>query len=199
MKLILTKLGITLAVVLAFSSMAQAAFIKGYLDFGLGSLVLRDSGGNATSNFNAVRGLEFTGTTKVNVAGGDFAGTLGSTVAFNQNPWVFDPVSTGDLWNVGGFTFNVQSAAYAVQTLGSTSTLTVVGTGYVKASGFDNTAGTWVLTTQRSNVGTGAARTQLSWSSSASTAEEVPDGGTTLALFGVTLLGLCGARKLRRR
>jgi hypothetical protein len=189
----------TLAVVLVCSPAAHGGSIKGYLDFGLGSLVLNDAAGNPTSNFNAVRGVRFTGTTTVNLAGGDFASALGSNVAFNQNPWVFDPVSTGDLWNVAGFTFNVQSATYAVQTLNNTSTLVVVGTGLVKAGGFHDTAGTWVLTTQRSNVGSGAGRTELSWSSSASTAEEVPDGGTTLALFGVTLLGLCGLRRLRKR
>jgi len=182
------------------SGAAQAAFINGYLDFGLGSLVLKDAGGNTTSNFNAVRGIEFSGTTKVNLAGGDFAGLSGSNVAFNQNPWVFDPVSTGDLWNVGGFTFNVQSATYGVQTLNNTDSLVIVGTGFVKGNNFDDTAGTWVLTTQRSNVGSGAQRTELSWSSGASTEtrRDVPDGGTTLALFGATLLGLCGVRKLRK-
>jgi hypothetical protein len=195
------KLGVSMLVALAMSTAAQAAYINGYLDFGLGSLVLKDSAGNTTSNFNAVRGIAFNGTTKVNVAGGDFAGVLGSTVAFNQNPWVFDPVSTGDLWNVGGFTFNVQSATYAVQTLNNTSSLVVVGTGFVKGNSFKDTAGTWVLTTQRSNLGTGANRTELSWSSSASSegGRDVPDGGTTLAMFGVTLLGLCGARALRKR
>jgi|GEM_PF-2413504 len=200
MNIKLSKLGVSLLVALAMSGAAQATYINGYLDFGLGSLVLKDSGGNTTSDFSSVRGIAFTGTTKVNLAGGDFAGTLGSNVSFNQNPWVFDPVSTGDLWNVGGFTFNVQSATYGVQTLGNSSSLVVVGTGFVKGNNFKDTAGTWVLTTQRSNTGSGADRTELSWSSSASSegGRDVPDGGTTLALFGVTLLGLCGVRKLRK-
>lgn len=201
MNIKLSKLGLSLLVVMAMSTGAKAAYIDGYLDFGMGRLVLKDAGGETTSNFSAVRGITFSGTTTVNLAGGDFASVLGSTVSFNQNPWVFDPVSTGDLWNVGGFTFNVQSATYAVQTLNNTSSLVVVGTGYVKGNDFKETAGTWVLTTQRSNVGSGATRTELSWSSSASSegSRDVPDGGTTLALFGATLLGLCGARKLRKR
>lgn len=66
------------------------------------------------------------------------------------------------------------------------ASLHVIGTGMVMGNGYDPTPGTWSFTTQEPSAGN-----RFTFSASSA----VPDGGTTVAMFGFSLLGLYGARR----
>ena len=202
------RTGGALWLALGFGMPAQAAYINGTMQFGGGIVTLLDENDNATSNFYAARGLDFANSTlpgppeivlgpRVLTASGDFASVLGQVVTFDQDPWTFDQnlwstdPGTGPLWTVGGFTFNVNSTSYTVTPLANSIALEVVGTGYVSKSGSENSSGTWILTCQQTPDNNTV--TTLTWSSAASS---VPDGGMTVAMLGVALMGLHGARRM---
>ncbi len=113
----------------------------------------------------------------------------GTSVSFAE-PWVFDPSTPySPLWTVTDngttFTFNLTSSFIALQ---NSSFLSISGTGVITGTGFDDTPGVWNFSSQ----GPGAEG-KFSWS--ASTGNQVPDGGTTLVLLGASLLGLHGIRR----
>ena len=178
-----------MAAVITLTSAAQAAYIVGNIDFGGGTVGLQKANGTAVGSTDSFVGtaakLDFVTGSTVNIADGTFTGLTGSAVVFNQDPWTFAPLSTGNLWTVGGFTFDVKSVAVS----GNFNALEIIGTGTVSATGYDTSSGEWVLTTQRTN---GSNRSTFSWSSSATS---VPDGGATVALFGLSLLGLTSVRR----
>lgn len=77
------------------------------------------------------------------------------------------------------YTFDVSSAA---QTLGPGNTLTLAGGGWLEdGKSADNTAGSWTL-------GFGASGAAFTFNNT--TANNVPDGGTTVMLLGAALSGL---------
>jgi hypothetical protein len=97
----------------------------------------------------------------------------------------FDPlftVTSNPLWSVGGFKFELGSLAVTNQ---ATDSLALSGTGTLSKTGFEDTNGTWVASFNTSG-------TSFTWSSSTNS---VPDGGATLSMFGLSLLGLGLARK----
>ena len=163
---------------------AQAVMINGGITF---------DGGATLDNVeieDATQVVSWDSTT-VDSASGDFAGaglTDGSIATFAPG-WSF---GSGQpmLWQAGGFTFNLSASNIALQ---NNSFLLVEGTGFIVGNGFDQTAGTFSFTTQENDVN---GRFSFSAAGQATpTSTNVPDGGATIALLGLSLLGLQGARK----
>ena len=172
-----SKLSAPLLIALALSSAANAAFISGLISFdGVANLdnVNLASATKVDTWYGVEAGIPITG---------DFA-----TYVSNHDPAVFTPGwsfvsgAVTPLWTCDGFTFNLTSSAVLFQTSNS---LVVSGTGTVSGHNFQPTAGTWDFSTQTGSAG--AFRFSAS--------STVPDGGTTMALFGFSLLGLYGARR----
>ena len=117
-----------------------------------------------------------------NVTGGatdDFALITPGTQALMATSWIFSPSTpTPGLWSAGGFAFDLLSSTIVTQ---NASTLVITGTGIVSGNGFDPTDMDWSFTTQSRGT------TEFSFSASNSA---VPDGGVTVALLGLALVGV---------
>lgn len=131
----------------------------------------------------------FTGFTGVTVSAaptGDYSGLAGTGVT--QNAFSFDPFPGGGvvpLWSLvaqPGTTFDLLALNIAFE---SPTSLLLTGTGIAHKTGRDNTPGTWVL----------SANTLGTTFSFSSTNSSVPDGGTTVALLGMALVGVEGLRR----
>ena len=121
---------------------------------------------------------------------GDFTGSInvGDNVTMAQ-PWIFTPSTpTPGLWSVGGFTFDLATSMVVLQ---NSDFLVVSGMGTITGNGFDATEGVWSFTSQEPH-----ANGVFSFSASSGSVGTVPDGGTTVALLGV---GLIGVELLRRK
>lgn len=176
-------------------SSVRAAAIFGEISFNGGGVELLNSTGNPVTiaSSDPVTAITFLSNPPLDVPKvvvddtyGDYSVAIGETVNFNIPTLDFAGVSSGSLlWQAGDFEFYVDSVT-SEENLG---TLYVRGKGIVKAPTFDDTPGTWVLTTQ-------GTQSTMTWSSSLKT---VPDGGTTLALLGASLAGLFGVRRFLAR
>ena len=189
-----SKLSASLLLALALGPAVNAAPISGTIAFAsaVGSgLTLQDGSAVTTTDLTAAKGVKTWGTTAINGTSGAFTVIPTATVPTLAAPWVFNPSTPlVGLWSVTGggetFTFNLLTSTIATQT---SAFLSVTGTGMVTGTGTTNytqTPGTWNFSTQA-----GATGGQFSWSA----ASAVPDGGTTMALLGLSLLGLYGARR----
>jgi hypothetical protein len=157
-------------------SSAQASLITGMLNIS----------GTATYDLPIANATQITMFTDVVTGGantGDFSG-IGAMVAVTMTaPYVFNPSTpTPALWSVAGFTFDLLTSQIITQ---SNNGILITGTGIISGNGFDPTPGTWGFSQQK---GSG---TVLTFSA---TTEAVPDGGMTLALLGVGLIGLAAFR-----
>jgi len=190
MKLSKTILAILTATIVAagfISSPAQAVPISGTIGFG----------GNVTMNGTALTATQvnsFPNFIVVN-SDGDFAnagavfGSAVSTTVGVASPWIFSPPpgnTVVGLWSVAGFTFDLGSTL-AVTRDPVTKALDVMGEGTISGNNFDPTAGTWHFTTQD------PANNQGLFSFSAAI-NVVPDGGSTVALLGATLIAIGALR-----
>ena len=177
----------------AFSTQeAQAAQIHGRLD--LAGSVMFDS--SALQNVTQV--LEWrdllgnAGFSNVAAFNGSYSGfvTLGQQVTMGT-PWIFTPsTATPGLWSVGGFTFDLTSATVVTQ---NAMFLNIRGVGTVSGNGFDVTNARWAFTVQNAGGGTGDF-----FSFSANTASVVPDGGSAVALLGISLVAIEFVRRKLR-
>ena len=176
MKLHKTLLAIVAVVAsVGLLSSAQATSITGMLNIG----------GSATFDTNSL--LTASSATFVNahvedLNSGTFAGFAVNTPVVMAS-YTFDPSTmTNGLWSVNGFTFNLISSNVDFR---SATFLAVSGKGIITGpAGFDATPGEWAFTSQSA-----AGHTGMTFSFSANTVA-VPDGGMTLALLGVGLMGL---------
>ncbi len=123
---------------------------------------------------------------------GSYFGLLGASVHYNSfvySPFV-GPISP--LWftmsGAPSSSFNLTSITFINENVGNSLTLT--GLGVASVAGFDPTVGTWSFTATQGKVGTTAV---FGWDSI--NTPRVPDGGATLALLGVSVLGLGGVRR----
>lgn len=191
-----SKIAATFAVI-ALASTAHAAMITGAINMGTdtnfaGSGVILGNSSDVALTSGVSGATQVLGWVApiVTSTSGDFTSITNGTAVNFTTPWVFNP-STGynPLWEVGGFTFNLSSSTFNF----FGNTLSVIGTGKLNAVGFEETDGVWEFTTQGS-----AAQGVFSWSSSTE-AKPVPDGGTTLAMLGLSFLGLGGVSRLLRR
>ncbi len=187
-------------VAIALTSAAQAAFINGTVTFGGNVSLIGGSPATATGATFLNPGVVLFGT-------GSFAAngfTTGSVVTFNPAPWTF---TTGtpilNFWKEGttlfaptpDFSFNLNNSMLLAQGVGALGSefLDVVGTGTITSTipGLDPTPGTWTFNISTTNP----ANSTFSFQSSTTGRGRVPDGGTTVALLGATLLGLHGLRR----
>ena len=172
---------------------AQAVPISGNIAFAGTATLDSISAGNAT----AVMAWHFsgnTGTPYVAAADGDFAGALGLFATFNA-PWHFGS-GLSPLWSVFGFTFDLLTSTITSQGFDQNGLgyVAVSGTGFVHGNGFDPTFGTWSFTTQDPSAGGSLPR--FSFSAATGT---VPDSGSTVALLGLTLVGVEFLRRTLRK
>jgi hypothetical protein len=154
------------------ATQAQAAMINGAITFA-GGVTLDKKLALATkvTSFSNV---------KVQRLDGDFTGFVAvldpTTMAAT---WKFNPSTpTPGLWSVGGFTFDLSSSSVDLQ---NSKFLLISGVGTVTGNGFDATPGSWSFSTQGPKAGG-----IFSFSGSS----QAPDGGTTVALFGIALAGV---------
>lgn len=126
-------------------------------------------------------------------ASGSYSGLIGfPPVGVHYNSFVYSPFvgPINPLWvtTTGAPTssFSLTSITFIDEIVGSSLTLT--GLGIAKVAGFDDTVGSWSFTATQNG-------TTFGWDSINSPAPRVPDGGATLALLGVSVLGLGGMRR----
>lgn len=117
---------------------------------------------------------------------------LGGSIG-NINNFQFDSFAPAALWSVGQFSFVMDSLAYNKESVGGNHSLTVTGYGTLSGTGFDDTRGSWILTSQ------GADGDNFAWSASADTdIAPVPEPASML-LFGTGLLGFAfSGRRFRK-
>ena len=113
------------------------------------------------------------------------------TVGVHYNSFTYSPLSgsISPIWattapNLGLASFDLSSISFIDENPGVS--LTLRGDGLAKLAGFDDTRGTWSFTATQNG-------TNFGWDSINST--RVPDGGATLALLGMSVLGLGGVRR----
>jgi hypothetical protein len=180
MKLV-SKIGAALFAAFVLSSTASAVKINGVIGF---------TGGASLNNANlslATQVAEWDSPTVSVIHTGDFATILTGTGVLLKDPWDLNTaVTIVDFWKVGGFSFDLITSTRFYDPSGA-GFLSASGYGVIKKLGFDNTIATWSFSTQ--NPGADKLFT-ISASGAA-----VPDGGATVALLGVSLLGLHGLRR----
>lgn len=194
-KTILTLIAAGFALTALSTQEAQAAKINGRLD--LAGSVMFDS--SALQNVTQV--VEWrdifgnAGFSNVAAFNGSYTGfvALGDQATM-ATPWTFLPPPGGQpaLWSVGGFTFDLTSATIVTQ---NAMFLNIRGVGTVSGNGFEDTTAHWAFSVQNAGGGTGDF-----FSFSANTAGAVPDGGSAVALLGISLVAIeFVRRKLRSR
>jgi hypothetical protein len=180
-----SKIAATFAV-LALSSSAYAAGIVGGISLA-GGYTVNTGNLNTATAFTSFSGFSTGGS-------GNFSPVVAGT-AVTMTPFSFNPfpgAGVTPLWTVtvgpNTYSFNLSPPITVVQP--GDNTLELKGTGVLNITGFTATPGIWIFT------GNSAGGT---FSYSSSNAANVPDGGATLALLGVSFLGLGGVSRLVRR
>jgi len=178
----------------AFSTQeAKADHIHGRIDFA-GSVMFDSSALQNATQVNQWFDVFGNGPNLVNVAhvtgtyatfGGGIPQGSQATMAI---PWVFTSATPG-LWTVGGFTFDLSSATIIMQT---GTFLDIEGVGTVSGNGFEVTNARWAFSVQNAGGGGGEI-----FSFSANTAS-VPDGGSAVALLGISLVAIEFVRRKLR-
>jgi hypothetical protein len=186
-KTILTVLATGVITCALFCPQAQAALMTGNITFA-GNVTLDTSSAGTATAVTGWFGLGAGGLPQVQTHDGNFAPlvTNGDAVTFHT-PWSFASGAITDFWVVDGFHFNLTSSSITTQGGGA---VTVDGTGSILGNGFDPTPGSWHFTTQDA-----AANAHFSFSAASGT---VPEGGSAVALLGIALAGIEGARRVLR-
>jgi hypothetical protein len=178
MKLIKPLLiGLTAMVVAAgFAVSAQATLVTGQLNIA----------GTATYDHpiaTATMVSAFDNVTTQGMNTGSFAAIAKGLPVAMTAPYVFNPSTPSPmLWSVAGFTFDLLTSTVVSQ---SKFGILIEGHGIISGNGFDPTPFTWSYSQQA-----GAGKT-LSFSA---TTFNSPDGGMTVTLLGVGLVGLAVIR-----
>lgn len=177
---------------------AEAAAITGGIGF-VGAAVPTDASGNPISPLNwaaaGTKGIQFTSAAALSGSGA-YASVPAFTTATFTN-FIFDPFGgVTPLWTftVGGNTYSFDfTSITSITKTGdySSNSLEIRGMGTLKATGYDDTSGTFIFT------GNGANGAGFTFSAS-DAAATVPEPGT-MVLFGTGLLGVAAAaRRLRK-
>jgi VPDSG-CTERM motif len=197
-KTILTVITAGFALTALSTQEAQAAKIHGRLDLA-GSVMFDSSALQNVNQVNQWRDINGNiGFSNVAAFNGSYVGhvVLGQQVTMsggNSFPaWVFNPSTPTDpLWEVGGFTFHLTSSTIVTQTA---TFLNVTGVGTISGNGFEATNARWAFSVQNAGGGTGDF-----FSFSANTASVgVPDGGSAVALLGISLVAIEFVRRKLR-
>ena len=193
-KTILTLIAAGLVLTALSTQEAQAAKIIGRLDIA-GSVMFDSSALQNVTQVNEWRDIfGNSGFTNVAAFNGSYLGFVSmGDQATMATPWTFNPsTNTPALWSVGGFTFDLTSATIVMQT---GTFLDIEGVGTVHGTGFEDTTARWAFSVQNAGGGPGDF-----FSFSANTASGVPDGGSAVALLGISLVAIeFVRRKLRSR
>ncbi len=199
MKTISAKLFVLAATVVVgcglFSQHASAVPITGNINFS-GTAQFGDAAGNPVNSLAQARRVitffdVFNNANRATVSGsptGTFATggvppiTAGQSATFASN-YIFNPGSTPQpgLWSIGGFTFNLLTSTINTQT---NFFLDISGTGILTGNGFTPTSGMWSFQSNKADGGT------ASTFSFAANTSAVPEGGSALALLGITLVSV---------
>ncbi len=159
---------------------AEAATINGAVTFSGGATL---NGGLTT----ATGITAFTGTS-VLFGTGSYAGTDGTSATFTPFNWSPATTPVSPLWtfSIGGTTYSFDLLSVEVDSQAPTG-IVLDGTGIAKITGFEDTPGRWYLSLQPPNLG----GNRFTFSSGV----DVPEGGSAIALLGLALLGVEGARR----
>ncbi len=129
---------------------------------------------------------------QVNIAPtGSYAGLvlLGASVHYNSFNYgaLPGPVAVAPLWITTAGTLASFDLSVITSITEGSGAVSLLGTGTAKLAGFTDTPGNWSFSA------TSATGGEFNWSST--NTPRVPDGGATLALLGVSVLGLGGMRR----
>jgi len=190
MKKSFTKLFGALALAAGLLSVgnASAAVITGSLGYtSLGGFVANNN------NLTVATEISFPGVAQVSgVVSGSFAaaGILPGDVITLTSPLSVNAalaLPMTPIWSIAGFSLTLTSISELPGNVATSLGLT--GTGTLSGPmGTTPSTGLWVATFNREG-------TNFTYSSSTTTINDVPEGGTALALLGLGLLGLEGARR----
>jgi len=168
------------------ASSAAAATITGGVTFsGLANTdgpITTATAITSVPNFNVLAGT------------GDYAAipfnTAGTMTGFGFNPST-TPITPLWSFTFGGLTYSFDLLTINVDSQ-TANDITLSGTGVAKITGFTDTPGNFFLTLNPPDVNSGAGY-RFGFSSGVDT--NVPEGGSAIALLGLSLLGLEGARR----
>lgn len=180
MKILKTMVLKTVVAAVAFAGVsfidtdAQAVPISGAIEIG---------GQVTVESTTSLTEVDFMGDGSVIAASGDFAGLTGSLVTLTDIIFT----SPGEIWSVGGFTFEAASFANIMANTAGGKDFTASGT--LTAPGFDPTMGSFFFSSQTSGI--------LASFSSSTITSPVPLPASALLLL--TAMGGLGYLRARRR
>ena len=146
----------------------------------------------APSSFNASSVTFGAGNNSiVTSATGSYTGLFLATVHYNSFTYLpfSGPISPLRSTTSGSPTSSFNLTSISSRDYNPGFSLSLSGLGVAKVAGFDDTVGKWTFTASQDG-------TIFGFDSINSPAPRVPDGGATLALLGVGILGLGGMRRL---
>jgi hypothetical protein len=122
---------------------------------------------------------------------GSYSGVVAPATFVQYSDFTYDPFApVNPLWiTLAGpnASFSLTSITFIDEDPGNS--LVLKGYGTASLAGFSDTLGSWSFSADQQG-------TDFNWSSMTKAPAEVPDGGSTLALLGLSVLGLGGARRL---
>lgn len=187
------KLKIATAVLtaLALATSAQAVAINGTINITANGTTANIDPGANTVTFNPASPLN---NAAVDASTGNLATLLPVGTALVYKNFTYSPLSVvNPIWTgtigLGTTSFSLTSITFVSESFDGPTFVGLIlrGSGVMSttAGGYEATPGAWSF--NASNTGS-----TFSWGSTG----RVPDGGATLALLGVSVLGLGGARRL---
>jgi hypothetical protein len=176
----------------AMASSLQAALITGSVQLSANLSTISIDYANNTVTFDpASPALN----ARVDNSTGALATLLPVATLITYKDFQYDPlVVANPIWSSGSVWFNLTSITGVTEIPDGPgfAGLVLFGTGTIHTSvaGYEETPGTWSFNASTSGAG------EFAWGSTASAVtQRVPDGGSALALLGLSILGLGGARR----
>lgn len=184
--------GLVLATASALTVSTQAVAITGSVDMS-GTAFL-----NSSFLGSATAATGFTGVTVGGIPTGSYAGTAGDSVTWSAFSWP-SATTVSPLWKFSdattGYTYTFALNNVVVDSQSNTF-LNLLGTGVLNITGpgsaYEATGGSWSFTISNP---TGGEHANFAFTFANSQTATIPDGGATIALLGMGLLGLGAIRR----